>query len=119
MKGFYQFVFFNQQHLQIRQNAVLSLHKLDLTGPAGTVRLTATEASLLQAFAQSPDARLSFDQVAQCMGVTMSEAQKSNLQVRMVRLRKKLHEVGAEGAVIEAIRNVGYQFFDELDMRKP
>lgn len=53
------------------------------------------------------------------MGVTMSEAQKSNLQVRMVRLRKKLHEAGAEGAVIEAIRNVGYQFFDELDIRKP
>jgi hypothetical protein len=43
---------------------VLSLHKLDLTGPAGTVRLTATEATLLQAFAQSSDARLAFEQVA-------------------------------------------------------
>ena len=30
---------------------MLSLHKLDLTGPAGTVRITATEATLLQAFA--------------------------------------------------------------------
>ena len=118
MKGFYQFVFFNQQHLQIRQNAVLSLHKLDLTGPAGTVRLTATEATLLQAFTQSPDARLAFEQVAQCMGIVLSDEQKSNIQVRMVRLRKKLHEAGAEGAVIEAIRNVGYQFFDELDIRK-
>ena len=98
---------------------MLTLHKLDLTGPSGCVRITATEASLLHAFAQSPDARLGFDQVAQCMGVTMSEAQKSNLQVRMVRLRKKLHAAGAEGAVIEAIRNVGYQFFDELDIRKP
>ena len=118
MKGFCQFVFFNQQHLQIRQNAVLSLHKLDLTGPAGTVRLTATEATLLQAFAQSSDARLAFEQVAQCMGIVLSDEQKSNIQVRMVRLRKKLHEAGAEGAVIEAIRNVGYQFFDELDIRK-
>lgn len=98
---------------------MLTLHKLELTGPAGTVRVTATEATLLQAFAQSPDARLAFDQVAQCMGVPMSEAQKSNIQVRMVRLRKKLHEAGAEGAVIEAIRNVGYQFFDELSVSKP
>jgi two-component system phosphate regulon response regulator OmpR len=118
LKGFYQFVFFNWQHLQIRQTAVLSLHKLDLTGPAGTVRITATEATLLQAFAQSPDTRLDFAQVAQCMGIAMTEEQKSNIQVRMVRLRKKLHEAGAQGAVIESIRNVGYQFFDELAVRK-
>ncbi len=97
---------------------MLTLHKLDLTGPSTTVRITATEATLLQAFAQSPDARLDFAQVAQCMGIALSEGQKSNIQVRIVRLRKKLHEAGAEGAVIEAIRNVGYQFFDELSIRK-
>ncbi len=97
---------------------MLTLYKLDLTGPSGSVRITATEATLLQAFAQSPDARLGFEQVAQCLGLPMTEAQKSNIQVRMVRLRKKLHEAGAEGAVIEAIRNVGYQFFDELQIRK-
>lgn len=98
---------------------MLILHKLDLTGPAGTVRITATEATLLQAFAQSTDARLGIEQVAQCMGVPDTGAQKSNIQVRMVRLRKKLHEAGAQGAVIEAIRNYGYQFFDELTVRKP
>ncbi len=98
---------------------MLSLYKLDLTGPGGTVRITATEATLLQAFAHSPDARLDFAQVAQCMGIALSDVQKSNIQVRMVRLRKKLHAAGAEGAVIEAIRNVGYQFFDELRIRKP
>ena len=116
MKAFYQIFSCNRQHLQIRQHAVLTLHKLDLTGPAGTVRITATEASLLQAFAQAPDARIGLEQVAQCLGV--AQTQKSNIQVRMVRLRKKLHEAGAEGAVIEAIRNVGYQFFDELAIRK-
>lgn len=73
---------------------------------------------MLQAFAQSPDARLDFDQVAKCLGVPVSPAQKSNIQVRMVRLRKKLREAGAEGAIIEAIRNVGYQFFDELQFGK-
>lgn len=98
---------------------MLSLHKLDLTGPSGTVKITATEATLLQAFSQSPDARLDFAQVAQCMGMDPNEEQKSSIQVRMVRLRKKLHEAGAEGAVIESIRNVGYQFFDELSLRKP
>jgi two-component system phosphate regulon response regulator OmpR len=100
------------------QNAVLTLHKLDLTGPAGTVRITATEATLLLAFADSPDTRLDFLQVAKCMGIVLTEEKKSSIQVRMVRLRKKLHEAGAEGAVIESIRNVGYQFFDELNVLK-
>lgn len=97
---------------------MLELKKLDLTGPAGSVKVTATEASLLLAFSQSPDARLRFEDVAQCLGLELSEERKSNIQVRMVRLRKKLHEAGAEGAVIESIRNVGYQFFDELQVRK-
>jgi DNA-binding response OmpR family regulator len=97
---------------------VLSLYKLDLTGPACTVKVSATEATLLEAFALSPDARLSLEQVAQCMGIVLTVAQKSNIQVRMVRLRKKLHEAGAQGAVIQAIRNVGYQFFDRLEVRK-
>jgi DNA-binding response OmpR family regulator len=52
------------------------------------------------------------------MGLENSDAQKSNMQVRMVRLRKKLHEAGAEGAVIESIRNFGYQLFEELEIRK-
>lgn len=108
---------FNSQHLKFRQLAVLSIHKLDLTGSAGSVRLTATEASLLHAFMQSADARLSYEQVANCLGVVMNDAHKSNMQVRMVRLRKKLHEAGAEGAVIESIRNFGYQCFEPLEIR--
>jgi DNA-binding response OmpR family regulator len=98
---------------------LLTLYKLELTGPAAAVKISATEATLLQAFAQAPDARLNFEQVAQCMGLVLSEAQKANIQVRMVRLRKKLHQAGAEGAVIEAIRNVGYQCFEAVEMRKP
>ena len=97
---------------------MLILHKLELTGPVGVVKISATEATLLQAFDQSPDARLNFEQVAQCMGLILSEEQKANIQVRMVRLRKKLYQAGAEGAVIEAIRNVGYQLFEELNVRK-
>ena len=53
--------------------------------------------------------RSDLTQVAQCLGVANIDTQKSNIQVRIVRLRKKLQEAGAEGAVIEAIRNVGYQ----------
>ena len=109
---------FNGQHLQIRQHAVLTLHKLDLTGPAGTVRVTATEASLLNAFALSGNARVSLDDIAHCMGLPGGGDHRTNIQVRIVRLRKKLYAAGAQGAVIESIRNVGYQCFEPLVIRK-
>lgn len=39
----------------------------------------------------------------------MDEASKSSLEVRIVRLRKKLMAVGADKDCISNIRNVGYQ----------
>lgn len=97
---------------------MLTLRKLQLSGPAGAVKLTAAEATLLAAFRAAPSARLDFAQVSDCLGLPHTDAHKATLQVRIVRLRKKLYEAGAEGAVIEAVRKVGYQFFDELEIRK-
>ena len=93
---------------------MFTLHKLELSGPLGTVRLTLSEALLLRAFAAEPDGRLHFDRLAAIFGLEPNALGKSSLQVRIVRLREKLYEVGAKGAVIEAIRNVGYQFFETL-----
>lgn len=95
---------------------MLTLNKLELCGPLGKVRLTLSEALLLRAFAAEPDGRLNFDRLAAIFGLAPNALGKSSLQVRMVRLRKKLYEAGATGAVIEAIRNVGYQFFETLDI---
>jgi DNA-binding response OmpR family regulator len=39
----------------------------------------------------------------------MDGLNKASLEVRIVRLRKKMWEAGAPGTVIESIRNVGYQ----------
>ena len=93
---------------------MLTLNKLELCGPTGTVRLTLSEALLLRAFASAPEGRLAFERLADIFGIEPNALGKSSLQVRIVRLRKKLYEVGVHGAVIEAIRNVGYQFFEKL-----
>ncbi len=95
---------------------MFTLNKLELCGPSGTVRLTLSEALLLRAFASEPDGRLHFERLAAIFGLEPNALGKSSLQVRIVRLRKKLYEAGAKGAVIEAIRNVGYQFFETLDI---
>ena len=95
---------------------MLTLNKLELCGPGGTVRLSLSEALLLRAFAAAPDGRLPFEHLADIFGMEPNTLGKSSLQVRMVRLRKKLYAAGAHGAVIEAIRNVGYQFFEKLNI---
>jgi DNA-binding response OmpR family regulator len=99
---------------------VLTLYKLDLTGPSGVVKITAIEAAVLSAFTASPDARIDFQKLAEYMGMpdVLADNYKANIQVRMFRLRKKLVQVGAEGAVIEPIRNFGYEFFADLEIRK-
>ena len=98
---------------------MLSLHKLQLTGPSGVVKISVTEANLLQAFTRAPGARLGFLEVADCMGLAFAQDQKTNMQVRIVRLRKKMHDAGAHGAVIESIRNVGYQLFEAVEILQP
>jgi DNA-binding response OmpR family regulator len=94
----------------------ISLFKLNLSGPKGSVRLTMSEAMLLQAFVQSPNKRLAFDVMAEILGIDFDELAKASIQVRMVRLRKKMHSVTSSGVVIQAIRNVGYQLFEPISI---
>lgn len=87
----------------------LTLNKLDLQGPLGEVKLTATEAMLLTAFARAPAGKLETWQIAEMLGVEADETMKNSIAVRIARLRKKLIDLGAEGVVLESIRNIGYQ----------
>jgi DNA-binding response OmpR family regulator len=94
---------------QAAHEGMLALSKLTLTGPQGVVRLSSAEADMLMAFARAPASRLETWQLAHILGLEMGGLNKASLEVRIVRLRKKLLEAGASGAVIESIRNVGYQ----------
>lgn len=91
------------------QGQSLSLQKLHLSGSAGSSHLTAAEADLLIALAQAPSCRLETDRLIRALGADTDKLQKSTLEVRIVRLRKKLHEVGAGENAIESVRNFGYQ----------
>jgi DNA-binding response OmpR family regulator len=95
-----------------------TLHKLNLTGPSSSVRLTRSEAELLKAFTKATNAQLNFAALDKLLSTHLSDTSaKAALQVRMVRLRKKMHACGAEGSVIESIRNVGYQLFEPIDIQ--
>lgn len=94
----------------------LRLNKLLLSGPGGEVRLSAAEADMLTAFARAPGGRLETWQLAQILDIEMAQLNKASLEVRIVRLRKKLQDVGTAGVVIESIRNVGYQICVSLQI---
>jgi DNA-binding response OmpR family regulator len=96
-----------QEKVDVTQ--VLTLDKLHMFGPLCSAKLTATEGMLLTAFARAPAGKLETWQISEMLGVVADETMKSSISVRIARLRKKLVDVGAEGVVIESIRNVGYQ----------
>ena len=73
------------------------------------VHLSAAETTLLVAFSRAPGQRLAYWQTAETLGLDLQTYAKASLEVRIVRLRKKLVVAGAEPSCIEAVRSHGYQ----------
>jgi DNA-binding response OmpR family regulator len=87
----------------------LDMRRLLLTGPGGDVPVTDSEAAILSALSQSPGQRMEIWQIVEMIGINMELFSKSNLEVRIVRLRKKITQVGGDEGAIKAIRLQGYQ----------
>jgi DNA-binding response OmpR family regulator len=87
----------------------LRLEAQHLYGPAGGVKLTHAEEVLLTAFARAPGGRLEIWQLAELLGSDLDNFNRSSLELRIVRLRKKLSQIGATEPLIESLRSVGYQ----------
>ena len=94
----------------------LTLNKLELQGQHTSVKLTAQEAIVLTALARAPAGRLETWQIAELLDAEVDESFKASLAVRMVRLRKKLIDAGAEGVVIDSLRNIGYQLTTHIEI---
>lgn len=80
-----------------------------LAGPAGMVVLTASEFALLAGLSRAPGRQLETWQMIELLGKRVEEYSKANLEVQLVRLRKKLVQAGGENNVLKAVRGQGYQ----------
>lgn len=88
----------------------LDVQRMTLTRPgSGPVVLTAAETAILVAFSRAPGQRVAYWQIAETLGLDLSTYPKASLEVRIVRLRKKLVDAGAPAACIGSVRNHGYQ----------
>ncbi len=87
----------------------LDQQRLVLRGPLLALHLVCAEATLLRALAIAPGQRLAYWQINEALGQVPDELNKASLEVRMVRLRKKLTQASGDGAALKSIRGHGYQ----------
>jgi DNA-binding response OmpR family regulator len=100
------------------QALTLNPHTLQLRGSVGALDVSYHEATLLSAFAKAKDRRLEHWQIIELSGKTADEASKNSLEVQIVRLRKRLEQVGALSPTIKAIRGTGYQLCIAIEIRQ-
>lgn len=93
----------------------LDLAAMTISGPADTVSLSAAEVELLAEFSRAPQGRLDNSRIASLIGGDDGMT-KAALEVRIVRLRKKLIAAGSSGQPINAIRNHGYQLANRIEI---
>lgn len=105
------------EQLPARPELTLSLRQMVLSQSGrAPVPLTSAETALLTAFARAPGQRVAYWQLAETLGLDVETYAKSSLEVRIVRLRKKLVEAGAPSACIESVRKHGYQLCISLQL---
>lgn len=92
-----------------RQGFVVDSRAMLLNGPKASVVISRSELQMLSAFSTSPGQQLEYWQLMEALGHTPDEFRKATLEVKVVRLRKKLFEAGAESRCIRSVRLHGYQ----------
>lgn len=83
--------------------------RCEIQGPGGVVALTESEAVALRALALAPGRQLEHWQLMEALGLSADTEGKAALEVRMVRLRRKLGQAGVPEAALQAVRRVGYR----------
>jgi DNA-binding response OmpR family regulator len=92
---------------------VLDCAAMTLSGPAGSVALSAAEVEVLAEFARAPNNRLETARIDSMIGGGTS---KAAIEVRIVRLRKKMLMAGASRQPVNVVRNFGYQTTVRIDV---
>jgi len=98
---------------RIKQTTISNSYILDttartLTGPRGSIQMTADERSILLALSRALKQRLEYWQLMELFNSAGLKITKNALEVKVSRLRKKIIETGASES-INVVRGVGYQ----------
>lgn len=92
----------------------IDIEKMRLHGPLGDATLTSAETVLIAALARAPGRRLETTALLGYLNLDPQTYSKSAFEVRVVRLRRKLIDVGADKQCIRSTRMQGYQLSPSL-----
>lgn len=105
----------NRQKPELK-TLTLDYATMTLSGPKEQIVLSASEVELLAEFARAPNNRLEISRIAGLIGGDAGVS-KAAIEVRIVRLRKKMITAGAQGQPINVVRSHGYQMSIRLEIR--
>jgi len=83
--------------------------RLQISGPAGEIGLTPPEICLLKNLAEAPNRKLDYWRLYELLDLEPDDKSKAMLEVRISRMKKKLHEAGAPEPAIKSVWKTGYQ----------
>lgn len=86
----------------------LDSRTLTLKGPLGDCGVTESESFILTALARAPDNRLELWQLFELLKLDLDQYSRSTFEVRIVRLRQKLKQVGGDKPMLRVVRTRGY-----------
>lgn len=92
----------------------LDTKQLLLSGALHPIHLSLAETRILSALAIANDRLLEKWQILSLFTPENGDMSTEGLQMRLSRLRKKFHQIGIEGDVIKAERNLGYRLCLEI-----
>ena len=92
----------------------LSTMGLSLTSIDGVVNLSKSDVAFLKALAIAPDNRLPYWRLFEVTERSANDTAKSQLELQVFRLRKKLAEIGISENFIKSIRSEGYQLTQSI-----
>jgi DNA-binding response OmpR family regulator len=95
--------------------AVLNLRDLVLSSNQ-SVSLNRHEAIILKSLCESENHQLPYFRLIENFGEEVTETSKATLEVRVVRLRKKMEEIGLARKAIRALRSEGYQLLCQIQV---
>lgn len=81
---------------------------------ANSQTLSSSEAALLHRLAIAGSRGLERHEIAECLGFDLDNYNSKALEVRLLRLRRKLKAIGLDASVIETMRGFGYRLRNDV-----
>jgi len=107
-----------KRRLNVNQSSgtelALSVFGMCLTSDAGVIHLSKADVGFLRALALATDHRLPYWRLYEVTERSSNEQAKSQLELQVFRLRKKLAEIGISENLIKSMRSEGYQLTQSI-----